>query len=361
VEPLESASQPYTFAIREAAANSIAMSQWEIGERSRGKPNAYTDDGYEATGCFISYPVERLILCVKFPTELDGITPQVRCRRHPDTPDFPKTYLPKKKPSEPAPTFIPDDNLAKEETKRLTYRAEDKAWILDIDRPIPGYTYSLQWRVPDPRASDRVSDITIAHRKLLAGLLDSSCPPATVKKCQDRFDLLARKLMTRFRWGKDPDEKQTAFLMLYDSDELRLQPALTHTWTGALPAGSYEVPLGGGVAGAAFLQRKIIVWKSDPDSDSLIKPVSSGALDSRWVLALPLFHQEPDASGQIKLDTLPGAVIGVITVGSDNQASKIGDCGPNEKDPDGKIGKEIGQEAQTFAQECVFEIIDLLS
>jgi DNA repair exonuclease SbcCD nuclease subunit len=359
-EPLRSGSRPLTYAIREAAANSIAMSQWEIEERSGRKGGTGDPDyGYEEVGSHISYPIEKLIVRVEFPPQLDGITPKLRCRRHPATPNFPLRYLPEQRPrrGKPQPKLLIDRDLADEEARELSYEAHRRTWILEIDHPIPGYTYSLQWRVPDPIADEKVANRTLAYRKMLARLLDGSCGEQVVRKSQDRFDELARILMARFHSGIDGQEKQSAFLMLYDSKALCLLPALRN---GPIPAGSYEVPLGGGVAGAAFLQRQIIAWKNDPKSKSLIKPASSGALNSHWVLALPVFHQGgPEASGN-KLDTEPGAVLGIVTLGSDNAASHISDCEPNERDPTDKSGEEIGQEAQKLAQQCVFDILKVL-
>ncbi|HEY4987531.1 MAG TPA: metallophosphoesterase [Bradyrhizobium sp.] len=359
-DPLKSGSPPLTFAIREAAANSIAMSQWEIDERSHHKGAAGNPDfGYEEVGSRISYPVEKLIVRLEFPAELVGITPKVRCRRHPATPNFPLRYLPEQRPSGPEPKLLTDGELAKEETRRLTYSAENSTWVLEVDHPIPGYTYSLQWRVPDPRAHSKVADRTIVYRQLLARILSGSCPDEVIRECQLHFEELARNLMERFHSGIDSHERQTAFLMLYDSEDLCLRPALRYS-NGTIPAGSYQVPLGGGVAGAAFLQRKIIAWKNDPNSKSLIKPASSGALNSHWVLALPVFHEGgPDGSGD-ELDTQPGAVIGVVTLGSNNAASRICDCEPNEKDPDDKTGEKLGQDAQKLAQDYIFDILDIL-
>ncbi|KRR03750.1 metallophosphoesterase family protein [Bradyrhizobium valentinum] len=359
-EPLRIGAEPLTYAIREAAANSIAMSQWEIEERAGRRGGAGNPDyGYEEVGSHISYPVEKLIVRVEFPPQLDGITPKLRCRRHPATPNFPLRYLPEQRPrrGQPQPTLLTDDDLANEEARVLTYEAHKRTWVLEIDQPVPGYAYSLQWRVPDTRANKKVCDRTLAYRDMLARLHNRSCGGDVVQSCQDRFNRLARNLMLRFHAGFDNQEQQTAFLMLYDSNNLCLQPALT---SGPVPRGSYEVPLGGGVAGAAFLQRQIIAWKNDPNSKSLIKPPSSGALNSHWVLALPVFHQGgPDATGK-ELDTEPGAVLGVITLGSSSAASKISDCEPNEDDPTDKSGEEIGQEAQKLAQECVFDILNII-
>ncbi|MET4425080.1 metallophosphoesterase [Bradyrhizobium sp. 956_D2_N1_5] len=361
-EPLRNGSQPLTFALREAAANSIAMSLWEVEQRSRGQGYSLSnpDYGFEEVGSHISYPVEKLTMRVTFPPQLDGITPRPRCRRHPAIPDFPLEYLPEHRARrrQPPVQYVPDNDLAKEEARELTYKTESRTWVLEIDHPIPGCTYSLQWSVPDPRAHKRICARTVAYRKMLARLLDGSCEPNIVTKCQSRFDQLARILMARFKVGFDQGERQTAFLMLYDSDQIRLRPALTN---GPIPADkTYDVPLGGGVAGAAFLQRQIIAWKNDPKSKSLIRPASSGALNSKWVLALPVFHQGgPDATGG-ELDTEPGAVLGVITLGSDNEASNISDCEPNESDENDTSGEEIGQEAQKLAQQCVFDMLQII-
>lgn len=358
--PLESSSQPLTYATSEAAANSIAMSQWEIEERSHRTGAADNPDyGYEEVGSNISYPIEKLTIQVDFPVELVGITPTVRCRRHPATPNFPLRYLPEQRSRGPEAKPLPDDDLAGEEAKRLTYKADKRRWTLAVDYPIPGYAYSLQWRVPDLRANSKVANRTLVYRKQLAKLFGGFYHDAVVQECQRHFEELAQSLMERFKSGIEAEEQQTAFLMLYDSEELCLRPALRYS-SGTIPAGSYQVPLGGGVAGATFLQRKITAWKNDPNSKSLIKPASSGALNSHWVLALPVFHQGgPDRSGD-ELDTQPGAVIAVVTLGSDSPASKISDCAPSEQDPDGKQAEKLGQDAQKLAQDYIFDILDLL-
>ncbi|XSC44574.1 hypothetical protein ACF1BQ_045065 [Bradyrhizobium sp. RDT10] len=78
------------------------------------------------------------------------------------------------------------------------------------------------------------------------------------------------------------------------------------------------------------------------------------------MLALPVFHQGGlNATGN-ELDTEPGAVLCVITLGSDNAASRISECAPNEEDPTGERGEEIGQEAQILAQQCVFDMLGII-
>jgi hypothetical protein len=159
-------------------------------------------------------------------------------------------------------------------------------------------------------------------------------------------------LSDRFSSELDPDEDLAAFLMVYDSANLRLQPVLTQPAT--MPGGPYVVPLGGGVVGAAFLQRRVLAWGDDPDSDSLIRPIPPGLTASR-VLALPIYHWRQNDAGEIQLDIDPGAVIGVITFGSDAVASRIAEC-----QGDDSQAALLGQEAQALAQQGVIEILGLL-
>jgi len=113
--------------------------------------------------------------------------------------------------------------------------------------------------------------------------------------------------------------------------------------------------LGAGVAGAAFLQRRVLTWGADPDSDSMIKPFPAGQ-SVRRVLALPIYHWSKDDKGALRLDTDPGAVIGVVTLGSDVVDSRIAEC--HGDDPAAKL---LCQEAQALAQLWIVEILSLLA
>src|SRR5437899_2779433 len=109
-----------------------------------------------------------------------------------------------------------------------------------------------------------------------------------------------------------PKEQQAVFLMVYDRRDLCLYPALSCLPAGQEAPASFKVPLGGGVAGAAFLQRRVVAWGKHPDSDSLIRPVPLPGLDAGYVLALPIVYRQhgtEPGDGRLVLD--PGAVIGV--------------------------------------------------
>jgi hypothetical protein len=170
----------------------------------------------------------------------------------------------------------------------------------------------------------------------------------SARRCRELFTKLAENLMKHFK-GSDPDERQVAFLMVYDPDDLHLHTVLTHP--PVTSHASLKLPLGEGVAGAAFLSRQVLAWEDDPHSDTLIKPkpLPAWGLPARHVLALPIYHQAP-LTGQLNLE--PGAVIGVVTLGSGAAGSKIVELQDDE---------EKAVQAQLLAQGIVTEMLAILS
>jgi predicted phosphodiesterase len=370
-EQLHYGSEPATFATRDAAANSIAMTRWEIDERRRksntdrradsstvlheeevGIPSSY----YEEVGSYICYAIEKFVLNLYLPAELDGLTPEVRCQRHPNYPVYPLTYMPGTRLEFLPDSFPLDEEVTAEESKRLRYDATNRCWTLEVDRPIAGYVYSVRWGVPNPIAERVTVRETRSYQKRLLELAAGSVPGAVVGECQTIFGEMSRELMKRFRSNVNPQEQLSVFLMIYDEDQLCLRPVFQQVSKGTLRKGSYDVPLGGGVAGAAFLQRRILAWDDDPNSQSLIRPVPAVAVAPKHVLALPIYYQGKDPSGELRLETRPGAIIGVVTLGSDGIASGIIECAGEDE-----TAREISQEAQEWAQSKITKILNVLS
>ena len=90
-EPLEP-TRELSFGVCYRISNSIAMTSWELAERSR--LHRSHDPNYEWVGRYISHPTDRLTMHLEFPQELEAVRPMLRCRRHPNYPDFPLTFLP---------------------------------------------------------------------------------------------------------------------------------------------------------------------------------------------------------------------------------------------------------------------------
>jgi hypothetical protein len=369
-EPLHVRSEPATFALREAAANSIAMTRWEIEQRHRksGRDRkasasmALLELGskpllHEEVGSYFSYAIEKFVLNLCLPPELDGITPEVLCRRHPNYPTYPLTFRAGIRVGFRPDTFAVDDDVTAEEAKRLRYDAAKRCWTLEIDRPIAGYVYSLRWRVPNPVADKVTVQETCSYQKMLLELGARTVSAAVTAECETVFIEMAQELMKRFRSTVNPQQEQlSVFLMVYDEDNLCLRRVFAHVSKGRLPEGSYDVPLGGGVAGAAFLQRQILTWDDDPNSESLIRPVPAIPVAPKHVLALPIYYQGKDSLGELSLETRPGAIIGVVTLGSNGIASGITECAGQDE-----TAKQISQEAQKWAQKKITRILNLLS
>jgi hypothetical protein len=75
-------------------------------------------------------------------------------------------------------------------------------------------------------------------------------------------------------------------------------------------------------------------------------------MSAEHVLALPIYHEGRNS----ELITDPGAVIGVVTLGSDAPGSRIGECRRQ-----GKEANQLIQDAQYIAQEEIAVILRLLS
>jgi predicted MPP superfamily phosphohydrolase len=328
------------YRIQNAVSNSIAMNCWELAERARVDPRQKGRD-YESVSRYVAYPTDRLKLRLVLPANLGDVCPEFRCSRAARYPEFPLTFLPDvamevvkrhAKHLYLRDDFEIDEDLQKQEQHKLRFDPVEKVWELDIEYPVPGYFYELRWKVPTGDiAEDYVCDGTNVRQKMLRKLRerllevkenDADCKLSDVdQECCNLFRDFAETLM-RDLAGEDPDERQAVFFMVYDRSDLALHPVRSClSWPVAAPA-SFSVPLGRGIAGAAFLQNKVLAWGKSPDSQSLIAPEPLPGLDPEYVLALPIFY----FGQREKLVAKTGAVIGVVTVASDSLGSKIRRC-----------------------------------
>ena len=340
-EPLRpggKASKP--FSIRYPLANIIAMSTWEAGERAR--VNSKQDDNTESVWRYVSHPADMLKVRLEFPPELKNVQPRLRCRRHPDYPDFPLTFLPQAAASKfDEETFIVDQDMQDEEKRKLKYDAKEKAWVLEVDYPTPGYIYELSWDLPVLAADTPVMGATTDYQTMLLKLgrrISENKLSGSDRECLSFFKKFAQLTMKKFA-SKLPDERQAVFLIVYNREDLKLDPVLSFYSDGvsepappiSLPE-SFSIPLGAGVSGAGFLQRRVVAWGKSPDSRSLIRPVALPHLDAQYILAVPIFYQHEQAAGG-QLDLRPGAVIGVVTLASTARGSPIEQCRGDTEPP----------------------------
>lgn len=362
-------SRTINYRIDNAVANSIAMNSWVLAKQARADHR-----DYEYVWRYVAYPIDRLVLRLVLPENLGDVRPEFRCRRAPSYPEFPLTFLPDvameavvksaEKRSD-FDLFEVDEDLQREEQHKLRYHPDEMAWELDIEYPVPGYIYELRWKVPVGDVADRnVLDGTNVRQNMLCKFRDRLRQNSKQVReggtdpklsdldqgCSGLFEEFAETLMKELV-GVDPEERQAIFLMVYDPSDSELHPVYYRLSWGAEPPKSFSVPMGRGIAGAAFLQGKVLAWGKGADRESLIRPVPLPGIDPHYVLALPIFYP-----GDFGLVVKTGAVIGVVTVASDSPGSRISDCrGDTEQ------AAKRRTEVQLGAQAVVMEILERLS
>jgi hypothetical protein len=123
--------------------------------------------------------------------------------------------------------------------------------------------------------------------------------------------------------SQELDERRAVELFVYDGKRLALRPVLSRRdgQPATIPL-RFEIPLGDGLAGAAFQQRLTLPWAQNADILPFIAPVpypGEPPNQFRTMLAVPVYHpaeqDEPRPS--------PWSAICVVSFGSSSLASKI--------------------------------------
>jgi hypothetical protein len=326
-EGLRPGGDPVNYDIKYACANVMTMTHWEARERLRSMPRAGTgardDWDEEWVGVRITHPHRRVALSVTFPESLAGVQPYLRCLRHPsdakyEIDEFGDARFP------PANELIPDPEYEAEQRRPLPYTASTRTWRADVE-PIVGHYYQLRWKLPEDPADTRVEGRTRAFRRQLLNLAERLvAAPEADKAAIDAFLELCTVIRIHFHRG-GTDENWVTALWVYDEDQLALRPALSQrSWLSTSMTKDFKIPLGTGVAGAAFLQRRIISW-GDWAKESFIEPVthphgdSEPAMELKNVLAVPIY--DPEVMDLARPP--PWATIGVVSFGTTASDSPI--------------------------------------
>jgi hypothetical protein len=113
------------------------------------------------------------------------------------------------------------------------------------------------------------------------------------------FGLLADEFKKRLAWG-GTDEYRSVELFVYDASKVALRPVARRSsqpphqdWR------QFSIPLGDGIAGAAFQRRSIVPWAKQVSGTMFIKPVPDPTLtvELRMILAVPIYHPSRTSRG----------------------------------------------------------------
>jgi hypothetical protein len=254
-----------------------------------------------------------------------------------------------------------DNTMSREEGERLGYRPEEKIWRVSIERPMVGFQYDIRWKIPGAQPVGGMVGQTFEWRRTLLSMgrrIASGSPIPADTEAQKSFGILRETLETLLGEGSQ-HEKRTTTLFVYDRDCLALIPVLSHLSCSSAPLPTdFVIPLGDGIAGAAFQQRRCIMWAAEnPELSPFIRPVpypsESAGDDTKLVahLAIPVYHH----SVQDEARPSPWSVIGVVSFGSSSMASQIPPMCDTEPDT---VTQEIIADARRFAQTHVQAILD---
>jgi predicted phosphodiesterase len=322
-----SSTQPTSYVVTHSFANCMMMTRWEAEQRAKTRPPS-ENDLEEWVGWLVSFPIDTMVLALTLPQSLSAVTPFVRCRRPRGFPNF--TINDTDDVDEDMRKLPADDDraMSEEEAPHLNYDPALGRWKLVVRQPMVGYLYELHWKVPGELPDESLSSETLQSQELLLKLRDRV--QANTLLARDKIALglfadLCRKLDQTLAWG-GPDEKRSMELFVFDPASLVLRPALSHrSWINTPMRWDFEIPLGAGIAGAAFQQRRIVPWRKGTGNPAFIAPVpyphtdDEAVTEMRAMLAVPVYHPTQLNAGR----PLAGSAIGVLSFGSDAAASKF--------------------------------------
>lgn len=312
------------YVVSHTSANSIVMTRWEADERARAEERKglerRPDWDQEGVGCFVSHPVEKLHFKVSLPTSLSDVRPYIRCDRLKGFPNFNvNAWGDAELPTNPM--FDIDTEMEVGEGRSPYFEPADGMWHLIVHRPVVGYRYRMRWQTPGLPPDEPIPGETLQWRELLLGISDRVTPTDEDNEAQRVFNLLAEEFEKRLAWG-GVGEYRSVELFVYDSSLVALRPVArrsTHPlhkdWR------KFRVPLGDGIAGAAFQRRSIVPWSEQSNGTIFIKPIPDPTLpvELRTILAVPIYHPKVQDDRRPS----PWGVIGVVSFGSSSPASKI--------------------------------------
>lgn len=308
-----------------ACANSITMAPWECSERA--KRLGLSESPPSHIEVRITHPVETLSVTLHLPPSLANVQPYVICRRVPQYPVYKMDANGDAIFSEES-EWIVDPAMTKYESSFLQHDARSEVWRLQIERPLVGYEYQLQWRLPNENVEAAIRGEVRHQRQIVLEAFHwqeagGAGWPAIVT---DTFSLLSDELERMFGRGSKNEYRCVEF-QVYDSKEVALRPVLSkRTWTSKPHNSSFVIPLGCGIAGVAFQQGLIIPWVKGETDSPFVRPEPYDTEEEeeleakmRTILAIPIFHASQHHLGR----PAPWSCIGVVSFRSSSDASKI--------------------------------------
>ncbi len=303
---LTARSKPVDYTLSWRTHNCMMLTKWEAEQRRA--------DSVQRLYFVVGFPTRRLSLTLRLPEELADLRPGIKCLM---PAGYPNLALNVAREVEPA-SWETDSEMSDFESGNFR-NLDSGLWTLDIDHPMIGYKYMIEWDLASRRdegSSPRTAGEVRMYRDMLLRYGEqrrNDGPPNSVTAILKQF---LRDL--RRRYGSvDPNEQITLSLMAYDEDSRRLC-FVDAVWTGTRAFDwDFSLELGDGVSGASFKQRKSLMF----DYHAIVETLDEAyrrrdGTNYAALLATPVFHPRERDTALTRQGALPDDTIGVLTIGS---------------------------------------------
>jgi len=329
-ELVSSAREGIDYGFSWRTQNSIRLTNWESEEvrkiRAREKPPV----PFEPTQGLVftvTFPVRKLTLTVKLPAELEEMRPFLQCDIPKGYPDIP---LNADREVETPPEKEVDAEMSESEAPNLKREATGE-WIAQIDFPLVGYTYGLRWNVAalkrEPPSLAVVGGVKMFREMLLRYRERRSAGQPNPKVSEILEGLLAN---IRNEFGSpDQQELLSVSLMTYDESVSSLVIVDMVSTARREIRWNFKLALGDGLGGAAFKQRRPLLYAVDAihatlGGDAYLPPAAEERTDDYQVLAsFPVFHPLSRRKMLGPRPPSPEETAGVISIGSTSSGSQL--------------------------------------
>jgi hypothetical protein len=365
-EPLkERTNGDARFAISYRTHNCYRFSVWEAMQWARERRQE--PDEMEWTYISARFPCRKLTMTLELPTAYANETPVTSCRY---LTGYPKLTLMEDGGvsfAAPGDSWVLDPEMTRYEQPNLR-RTGAHRWTLEIEHPLVGYQYGIGWRLPNPAAAVSVSSETEMYQRLLIGYCAQRLEHPGGPEAR-AIGELGRALLVALDKKLGSPHAAGGFsvaLMAFDPDERRLRIVDGWQTGGHEPDWDLRVPIGRGISGSAFKQRRPlfdhVLPPHRPEGTFLPNPDRIADLEDggpflvtkhrtpyRAILALPVYH--PSVSNERQ--PAPDSVVGVVVAGATTAGSQLAGLADLDDEALGELSQEYHSAIQLFAKAVI--------
>jgi hypothetical protein len=314
---ITSASRPIDYGINHRSINTFIVSGWEASVLER-------DDDW--VSILPRFPARRLLLTVKIPDGVTDLRPRVSVSRRAGYPNL--ALDDRGDLSQTGDEVYGVDAAMTEHEQENLFEAKPGTWVLDVEYPLVGFQYRMEWIVRlkrDQWNERRVGDAAELRRAMLRAwrTLETSSPSAAMVELEHGLAAMQKYLKIRYGSKSRTDETMRLAIFIFD-DQKRVLRRIAEV--GGEPSRTlphFAIPMGEGVAYRAFRRPSFQLYRcpqlqgGPSDGAYLYRPENDHEPhpDYAVLAAFPMLLPRPMA--EIEATERAQETIGVFSVATD--------------------------------------------